>query len=112
MRWRAAAWSSLIAATLLLASLFNAGVTNGTRSVRDTSGADVLPSESILDTRYVHSGTHKDASRNVYAVAAGVDDDVGAGVVADPSAADCVARLSDVPSRWVPRYSRCTDDLP
>jgi len=83
-----AGWSSLIAAVLLLASLFNAAVTNHTNEATNRTGS---PATAALAD----------------------GDDVRAGSLAGSPVVNC-AKQPDYAgqSSWVPLYSRCTDALP
>jgi hypothetical protein len=51
-----AGWSSLIAAALLLASLFNAGVTSGSGGIEQTAPTGMVPAQGTPDAHYGPGG--------------------------------------------------------
>jgi hypothetical protein len=109
-----AGWGGLIAGALLLASLFDAGVTNGTRGVEQTF-TDMLPAAGTFDAPYVQSGIHEDTNGHLSPATAALagGEDLRARLLADPPAANCAMQpLYAGQTSWVPVYSRCTDALP
>ena len=87
--WRVVRWGSLLGSSFVLASLFNAAVTNGLGGV--SSDRNLSPATAALAD----------------------GDDVRAGLLAGLPAANCATQsLYAVQNSWVPLYSRCTDALP
>jgi hypothetical protein len=111
-----AGWGGLIAAVLVLTSLFTAVVTIGTaEGLEQTTSATMIPLHSALSAPHVQSGMHEGTNRAVSpATAALADgDDVRAGFPAGAPIANCAMQpLYARQSSWAPLYSRCTDALP
>src|SRR5690349_9488969 len=63
--WRVAGWGGLIAGTLLLASLFNAGVTNGTSAIEQTDATGSLRVDAMTHAPFVQSGIHEATQRHL-----------------------------------------------
>jgi len=113
--WRVVRWGSLLVSSFVLASLFNAAVTNGLGGVSEVPPPVTRPAygafEQQDDQSRIHEGTNGHLSHATAALADG--DDVRAGLLAGLPAANCATRsLYAGPNSWVPLYSRCTDALP
>jgi len=57
-------WSCLVVGALLVASLFNAGVTNGTAGVEDTAATGIRPWLDLA--QFGESGIHEGSNRSRY----------------------------------------------
>jgi hypothetical protein len=72
--WQVAGWSSLIVGALLLAALFNAGVTNGTGAVRQTPPTVAVPAQVALTAHSEQSGIHEGTNRQLSPATAALAD--------------------------------------
>jgi hypothetical protein len=72
--WRAAGWCGLIACTLLLASLFNVAVTNGTSAIEQTGATGSLRMDAMTHAPFVQSRIHEGTNRHLSAATAALAD--------------------------------------
>jgi hypothetical protein len=109
--WRVVRWGSLLGSSFVLASLFNAAVTNGLGGVSEVPPTVTRPAYGAFEQQYdqsrIREGTNRHLSPATAALADG--DDVRAGLLAG----NCATQSPYAgQNSWVPLYSRCTDALP
>ena len=111
---RVVRWGSLLGSSFVLASLFNAAVTNGLGGVSEVPPTVTRPAYGAFEQQYesrIREGTNRHLSPATAALADG--DDVRAGLLAGLPAANCATQSPYAgQNSWVPLYSRCTDALP
>jgi hypothetical protein len=69
-----AGWSGLLVGALLLAWLFNAGVTNSTGAVGQTPPNVTVPAQVALTAHYEQSGIHEGTNRQLSPATAALAD--------------------------------------